>query len=303
MDRGLERGRRSPRAETFSPLGVTSRCRRANPASVRQRQERDEDRGGEHALRAVDLLGEDRRAQRVQARDRRDDRRREHGHDGDADAAEDRRQRERPLDLADDLKAAEALPAGGIDELGIDLAHPDVRVREDRRDRQQRQGEGDVPKARPEERDAEADDRQRRNRAADVRDADRQQLGLAEVAEPQPDRHRDGDRDHDRQEGDGEVVAGQMAHLPEAADLHRAGVGRAPLEDEPDGVAERREDRGDREDHAAARRHGVSSRWTLSTRKSSAAASSVRMIPQTRTLPRKSMSESMFAPRPPAPAR
>ena len=219
----------------------------AKPASVPSVRNATADRRGEDALRAVDLLGEDRGAQRVEPRDRRDDRGREHGHHGDADAAEDRGQRERPLDLADDLKAAEALPAGGIDELGVDRRIPTyvfVRIGGIARSvRAKAMFRKPVPRnatqkpmiasagtARPTFATPTA------SSSARPRWPSRRPIGTAMTIDQ-----------HDRQEGDGEVVAGQMAHLAEAADLHRAGIRGAPLEDEVDGIAERREDRAERE--------------------------------------------------------
>ena len=75
--------------------------------------------------------------------------------------------------------------ARGVDRLAVDLAHADVGVGEDRRDRQQRQHGDDVREAEAEERDEERQQRERRHRAADVRHRDREELAAADVAEPQ----------------------------------------------------------------------------------------------------------------------
>ena len=88
------------------------------------------------------------------------------------------RKRKRKLYSAHDLKRGQAHSPAGIDHLAIDLPHADVGVGEDRRNREQHKRERHVGEADADVGDEERDQREARDGAADVRDADRDELAL-----------------------------------------------------------------------------------------------------------------------------
>ena len=99
------------------------------------------------------------------------------------------------------------MPRAGVTDVGVDLGHADVGIREHGRDREQHEREerrdrddadagevlGRIRDAEREHRDQE--DRDRGHRPPDVRDADREEATAPEVSENDTDRHRDDERD------------------------------------------------------------------------------------------------------------
>ena len=115
-------------------------------------------------------------------------------------------------------RAGHAHAAGGVDRVAVDLAHADVGVGEDRRDRQQGERERHVPEL-------------RRGRKKATKNAISATLGTArptfeaeiarneprfDVAEPEAERQRDGDRDRHRGDHQLQVVDEQRQVLAAA---------------------------------------------------------------------------------------
>ena len=83
------------------------------------------------------------------------------------------------------------IAAGGVDHLGIDLAHAGVGVEQDGRDGEQDERERDVEEARAQGREEQEDDADRRDRAPGVGHGHDEERAAPAVAQPQPDRQRD----------------------------------------------------------------------------------------------------------------
>src|SRR5205823_1058174 len=196
-------------------------------------------------------------------------------------------------------------PARRVDHLGIDLAHPDVRVRQDRWDRKQHERKHHVGEADADIGDEERDQRQARDGPAHIREADRQQLAFADMTEHEPDRDRDGAGDADLRAAQLDVLPGEFEDLVQAADLDAARLRLARMEDEVDRVREIREETERRMDHAGlALRHGVSRRCAVSRMTSSVNASrTVRPPAATTPVLNVMLLPAMISlPSPPAPA-
>src|SRR5579884_1017694 len=171
---------------------------RPQHAARRERERGNPKRGGDDAGEPVARLVEDDLAEASPARDRRDDRGRDHEDRSDPDPAEDERQCKRKLDAAQDLTAAHPHPPRGLDDVWVDAVDGEVRVRQDRRDREHDEGCGVVPETDPEDREPERDEDGARERATHVRDADRNERATVEMAEQEAERQRDRERDPER---------------------------------------------------------------------------------------------------------
>src|SRR5258705_4096921 len=187
-----------------------------------------------------------------------------------ADPREDQRKSERKLDPPEDAGLAHAHAAGRLDHVLVDAAHGDIRVGEDRRERERDQGEERRPEAEPVlhaeqragDRDRERDRGQRRDRATDVRDVHGDEAEAAGVPEEQADRQRDEHADQHRETGHREVLEDPGLHGVRPLIVRRV--------DEPArNVAEQRH---------ATRVHGVS---RPCTRTSSASATTARATERT----------------------
>ncbi len=111
-------------------------------------------------------------------------------HRGGADAGEDQRHRQRQLDArAGSRTPLMPMPAGGVDEIGVDAVDAEVGVGDDRRHREDHERELDDRQAEAEERVADRQHHEARQRAADVADVDRDERAAVEVAEPHAERH------------------------------------------------------------------------------------------------------------------
>ena len=236
-------------------------------ASRRQKgQRRDPERGRDDAGKAVARLVDDDLAEPAASRDRGDRRRRDHEDGSDSNACDDQRQPERQLDLPENLRLREAHASRRLDDVAVDAVDTEVRVHEDRRNREHDERRGVVPEADAEDRQAERDQHDARQRAADVRHARGEQETAPAVTEPEPERQREHDRDRERGERELEVLDSlreqQMhvvAHEAERID-ERSGVGLVG------------------NDHAA-RVHGVRSRWTSTSSKSATSARAITSQP------------------------
>ena len=89
-----------------------------------------------------------------------------------------------------------------------------------------------------EEGDEEGQQRQRRDGAADVRHRDGEELALADVPEPQPERHGDAAAMAMASRLVTRWTTSEVAELAGAADAHAAGDRLALVEDQVDRVAE-----------------------------------------------------------------
>ena len=165
------------------------------------------------------------------------------------------------LDPAEDLALGQAHPAGGLDQVAIDLAEPGVGADQDRGDRQgrHRHERGDQPEAelgaqRERDRQDDAHEGVGRDRPTDVGHVDRGRGAPPGVADPEPDGEPDQDRDEDGRAGHREVL-----QHPDRDPVRALPVGR--VEEPADDIRHQAADR--------ARAHGVRRR---STRTSSTSA-------------------------------
>jgi hypothetical protein len=186
----------------------------------------DRQAGGDHAGGAVRGFVDDDVPETAPAGERRECGGR---HDVDRrgpDAGEDEGQRERELDPPQHLHWVHAHRPCRLHGIWVDLADPDVRVREDHgRGKDDERGHH-VDEADPEEADADRDDGEARQRSADVRHVDRKEREPVQVTEPHAERDRNQDGDSDRGERHLEVRHGLLADQAEV------------VEEEADGVAE-----------------------------------------------------------------
>ena len=106
---------RSSGSARLRPFGRDGALDEAEAEVDGEGDERDDDRRAELAGVAVGLRLEDRVAERLDVGQRRDRRGGDDRDRGRADAAEDRRQRQRQLDLADDLALGQPDAARGVD--------------------------------------------------------------------------------------------------------------------------------------------------------------------------------------------
>src|SRR5439155_12000461 len=202
------------------------------------------------------------------ARDRRDRGRRDDEDRRDPDAGDHERQAERELDLEQDLPLAEPHAASRLDDVGIDAVDREVRVREDGRHGENDERCGVVPEPDAEDRQPERDQHDARQRAAETRDADREEEAAVPMSEPEAERQREQQGDPERGERELEVLAGLLEQK-----------GRVVV-DEAERIDERvwRESVGDRH----ARLHGVAARWPSTRRPSAASASATASPPAAR---------------------
>src|SRR5215217_9432352 len=105
---------RSPLRD-LQTLGRDRTFDRADPQADRERDQGHHDRRPDLAGQAVVLGCDDREAECVDVAERRDSRGGHHGHRRQPQPPEHRGQRQRHLDLADDLRLGHAYAAGGVD--------------------------------------------------------------------------------------------------------------------------------------------------------------------------------------------
>ena len=138
---------------------------------------------------------------------------------GDAQAEQDQRDRDRHLDLEQDLPPGHAHPPGGVGQLRVHPEHPFVGVDQDGRDGQERQryepgGRRSGGQHKDQHQQAEGG-----QRAAEVGQRDHGEAAAPQVAHGQPGGQRDDD-------GEAQRDAGVHQVLPEP---HGDTVGAVPL--------------------------------------------------------------------------
>src|SRR5205814_239297 len=116
-------------------------------------------------------------------------------HGSDPEAGQEEWKAQRKLDARQDLRLRESHPAGGLDRVGVDSLDREVRVREDRRDREHHEGHCVVPETDAEDRDPETDEHHARQRAPQARGAEGEEQTAVPVPEPEPERQGDQKRD------------------------------------------------------------------------------------------------------------
>src|SRR5579884_1929473 len=224
------------RTLTLGTLDRGDRSTRGRPAdrgeqtADRECERGDPERGGDDAGEPVARLVEDDLAEAAAACDRGDDRRRDHEDRRDPDPADHERQRERELDAPEDPAAAHAHAPRSLDDVAVDAVDGEVRVGQDRRDREHDERGGVVPEAEPEDREAEGDEDGARERATHVRDADRDEGAAVEMAEQEAERQRNRESDAERRARELDVLerlheqqVRVVAHEPKCVDerVHR----------------------------------------------------------------------------------
>ena len=124
--------------------GTVMRSMKPRNNSTATDNKRDEQRADEHARIVVaDARAVDDEPTEAAAADVREQRRgRDDGDRARTDAGHDERRRERQLDAAHHLPAVHAHAPRGVADVGVDLGHADVRVREHGRDREQHRARG-----------------------------------------------------------------------------------------------------------------------------------------------------------------
>ena len=90
-----------------------------------------------------------------------------------------------------DLPPGHPHPPRGLDDVPVDLVDPEVGVRQDRRDAEDDERDRVVPEEVVGDEQEEGDQDEARQRAADVRDADREERAAVVVAEDDPERQCD----------------------------------------------------------------------------------------------------------------
>ena len=142
---------------------------------------RDEQRAGHHRGLVLGAEAEqDDVAEAAAGDERRDRRGGDDLHGGEPDPVQQQRDGQRQLDPAHDLQRAEPDAARGLDDVAVDLAHADVAVGEDRRDREQHQGGDRRGRAEAERADREQHEHgEGRDGAADVGEVDRERAAAA----------------------------------------------------------------------------------------------------------------------------
>src|SRR3954454_14731655 len=112
-----------------------------------QRQCRNAEGCADDAGKAITRLVDDDLAEPAAAGDCGDRRCRDHEDRGDPDARDHKRKAERELDVEEDLRLGEAHSSRRLDDVTVDARDPEVRVGEDRRDREHGECGGVVPEA------------------------------------------------------------------------------------------------------------------------------------------------------------
>ena len=170
--------------------------------------------------------------------------------------------------------ASHAHPLGGLNGGGVDLAHGDEGVRQDRRQPQDPQGEGDVAEADADQGGQQEDDGDLGDGPPRVAEAHGEVLPLADVPEDEADRHADGQRTAERDRAHLQLRAGKGPDVGDSADLARRPPVTASrgVKDEVECAGERIDDARDEDHRDLARRHGIRKRWPRTTIRSSASA-------------------------------
>src|SRR5262245_35087829 len=163
-------------------------------------QHRDEEATGQNLSAATGdgeaETGVDDVAETAAGHQRRQRRRRDHLHRSRAYASGDVRHRERQLDTTKQLPAGHAHAERGVAYLRVDLAHPGIRIRQDRRDAEdgERRYRGRGTDAGDARDVNHGEQGVRRDRTRRVRERDHEATTVTDVSEPdpewQPDRAR-----------------------------------------------------------------------------------------------------------------
>ena len=178
-------------------------------------------------------------------------------------SGQDQRQPERQLDPGQDPAFGQPHPARRLHHVTVDAVHPQIRVREDRRDSDHDERHRDAPEADAEEGDEETDDDDDRQRAPEGRRPERKPESPVAVAQPEPE--REGEDEGDRKRGERELHR-LPALLEQQRDVRR---------NEAERVHE------DARDDHRTRVQGVTARCSPASRKSAVRASRTASPPAT----------------------
>ncbi len=171
--------------------------------------------------------GDDLVAESAAADERGERRRRDHLDGCGAHADCHDRKRERPADMQSDLSSRHPRPAGGFEHRGRDSAQSDVRINEDRRQREHDERKKRRFEAQPQEGKREREDRDRGDHPKAAGEGEQQGTGGGAIdAHP---RQRNADRDRDRQRTCGkddvrmEMRDEVRAHAPNRGEIMTSG--------------------------------------------------------------------------------
>ena len=119
---------------------------------------------------------------------------------GDPNPGDDERQPERQLDAHEDLPLGQPHPPGRLDDVAVDAVDREVRVREDRRDREHDERGRVVPEADAEDVRPNAISTMLGSARPTFETLEREEEAAMTVAEPEPERQREHERDPERGE-------------------------------------------------------------------------------------------------------